>query len=306
MRSVQSVLNQKHSDFELIVVDDGSTDGGPALVESVTDSRVLLIRQANGGVSRARNAGVRQAGAEWVAFLDADDEYAPEFLEIMAAFIGENAAQNIALAGANYYIEHLGRTAKSSDIKSGIHDYFQLFRDLCSPNNSSSTVVCRQKFLKTGGFPEGVRQFEDWICWLKLAFAGNFGYVSKPLGLYRNVEGGVSRRRRPARELFEDAEYFPRTIRDGLEKNNHSPERIISAWRCSNDFIVGISQMLARNGGKKYALKMLTYLNLKFISFEQPERTLFLLLHLLTPQIIKQIYRNLKANRTVADERFRQ
>ena len=79
LSAVNSVLNQSHQEFELIVVDDGSTDHGADIVKSVTDPRIRLLAQPNGGVSRARNAGAKQARTEWVAFLDADDEYEPDF-----------------------------------------------------------------------------------------------------------------------------------------------------------------------------------------------------------------------------------
>lgn len=79
-RSVQSVLSQSFKDFELIVVDDGSTDNSAKIVENIQDERIRLFYQDNGGPSKARNTGIRHAQGDWIVFLDADDELLPEAL----------------------------------------------------------------------------------------------------------------------------------------------------------------------------------------------------------------------------------
>ena len=80
-RAIRSVLNQTHQAFELIIIDDGSTDNSFEMAASIQDPRIHIFRKQNRGLPATRNRGVRESANEWIAFLDADDEWLPGFLE---------------------------------------------------------------------------------------------------------------------------------------------------------------------------------------------------------------------------------
>ena len=112
-RTLQSVLSQSFEDFEVIVVDDGSKDSSVTVVESIHDERIHLIRQENGGPSKARNTGTRAARGEWVVYLDADDEFLPDALAIFHNAIEKNGNFNFF---AFPYFNDNGRGQKIVDL----------------------------------------------------------------------------------------------------------------------------------------------------------------------------------------------
>ena len=107
-QSLMSVLSQSYQNFEVVIVDDGSTDNSVAKVEEIQDSRIRLIRQKNGGPSKARNTGVKNAKGEWILFLDADDEFLPEALLNFERAIIENPS--IGFICAPFYRRIQGKT----------------------------------------------------------------------------------------------------------------------------------------------------------------------------------------------------
>ena len=295
LRAINSVLAQTHPEFELIVVDDGSTDTSADIVKSLNDHRIKLIQQENCGVSKARNAGLKNASAEWVAFLDADDEYEPDFLKAISCFISNNVSANLSFVGTNYFIGGKDRTAQNEDIKNGVYDYFTLFGNQKSPNNSSTTVVNKDVFLTIGGFPEGIKQFEDWIAWYKLGLSGKFGYISQPLGIYHFVEDSVARTKRDPIDFYTDAKTLPEITKAFATKIHVVKPKLRNFRKQINDFSVSISENFARDGEKLLAIKMLNQISIKStIEIPSLKKLVRTILHLLVPQSIKKIYWRLK------------
>ena len=173
-RAVDSVLGQTFEDFELIIVDDGSTDGSGDAVRRYDDPRIRLIVQANSGVSAARNRGVAEAKFELVAFLDADDEWLPDFLETVLKL--RNQFPKASVWATSYSVVgsdgiHLQVAFPGTDEASregGLIDYFKSSGPW-RPVHASAVMVQKGALTKAGGFPVELRCGEDSDTWVRMA-----------------------------------------------------------------------------------------------------------------------------------------
>lgn len=290
-RTIQSVLNQTYTFFELIIVNDGSTDDSVKVVNSFHDSRIRLIQQENGGVSKARNNGVLNAQGDWVAFLDADDEYEISFIEEVQLFVQNYKKDGLVFVGANYYINSKEQIAFSVSYKSNIYNYFELFDNLRTPNHSSTTLVNRLAFLQSGGFPERVKHYEDWITWFKLGIIGDFGYINKPLGIYHYVEDSVAHSIRNYKDFYKDAVQLPLQTINFLKTNPVENSKRKSFYKSINSFSWSIAQILAIQGEKRLSLKMLRFTSFKLMFYADKEQIYSTLIHLCLPLFIKNVFR---------------
>ena len=214
-RAVRSVLNQTVQDFELIVVNNGSTDGGEEVVKRIQDKRLRLVEQENLGVSMARNRGVAESRYDYVAFLDADDEWKPTFLETVLALkerypgcsVFATAYQRCDSKG-NIQDIKLNRLPQSKIIKTNgipaliLDNYFEVAA-LSEPPFCSISVMVRKASLEAiGGFPEGVHQGEDLLTWARLATTETIAFCPVPQSIF--YTGEQSTMDRPKRIPAED------------------------------------------------------------------------------------------------------
>lgn len=175
-RAVDSVLMQTFSDFELLVIDDGSTDGSFEQLAGYLDPRLKVIRQNNQGVSSARNSGVGFASADYVAFLDADDCYHSDFLERINLLISTNP--NAVMYSCRFMlVDEDGKTfIPKGRLPRGFNGelpcFFAAFRQNRSLIHPSSMAVRKSVFLEVGGFPVGKAVGEDLQLMLLMALAG--------------------------------------------------------------------------------------------------------------------------------------
>lgn len=186
--TIESVLHQTFTDFEVIVVDDGSTDGSGEIVKSINDNRIYYVRKENGGVSSARNYGLKLVKSELVALLDGDDLWDSEYLEQMMALIGETP--DAVLWGSGYRIQQTEeREAKVQvfSLPSNYRGYVNNYFDVACHNTlftSSSVVLRKSVILKNGGYDESLIRGEDVDLWFRLALNGRVAFLNKPMVTY--------------------------------------------------------------------------------------------------------------------------
>jgi glycosyltransferase involved in cell wall biosynthesis len=198
-RAVASVLQSAYPAHEVIVVDDGSTDDGPQRVSAMGDSRVRLIKQANAGVSAARNRGVSEASGEYVAFLDADDYWTPEYLPAIADLIARFPQCGLYATHFYYFRDDGFRQVprlwgiKANTGPQQIERFFEIWGH--GIFFFTSSVVIPVRILRDCGirFPEGEQHGEDQDVWFRVAERWPIGYVGRPLVGYRlGVSGSLA------------------------------------------------------------------------------------------------------------------
>ena len=162
-QSLMSVLSQSYQDFEVVIVDDGSTDDSVSVVEGMADSRIRLVRQSNGGVSSARNKGALCSNGEWLVFLDADDVLLPGALSCFAGQIKEH--DGVEFFCAPYFSVCNGK--RSLQFQYGdsvvVNPYREHFYGRLLPRTGA--FCCSRRLCIDFPFDERIRRFED-LEWL--------------------------------------------------------------------------------------------------------------------------------------------
>ena len=188
--TLQSVFNQTFQNFEVVIVDDGSTDGSVAEVEKLSDSRIRLIHQKNAGVAAARNRGIEEAKGDLIAFLDADDEWKPEYLATQYHLSQKYPDCNVF--ACNYEFRNIEGKVTPTIIRKlpftgedGIlSNYFEVASCSHPPLWTSAVVVKKQAIQAIGGFPVGIKSGEDLLTWARLAVNDKIAYSKISLAVF--------------------------------------------------------------------------------------------------------------------------
>jgi len=189
-RTIRSVLSQTFQNFEIVIVDDGSQDSGPDIVRNIDDPRIRLIHQKNSGASAARNRGILESTSDVIAFLDADDEWTPLFLETV-----QRLRTRYPEAGI-YATDRLSQTPDgrmtrcryigipSAPWEGMISSYFITAGLSDQPVCSSATAIPKKVLEEIGGFPVDVRIGEDLMTWFNIALKYPLAFSRKIGAIY--------------------------------------------------------------------------------------------------------------------------
>ena len=191
--AAQSVLRQTYVDFELLVVDDGSSDGTDRVVAAFTDPRVRYHSRNHGGIAAAMNAGIAVARGEYIARLDSDDEWLPHMLATLVPALRERPAAGVVYARAQACDEHGTplRGTKGEPPRYPNDSFRSMLYDDCTCN---ITVIARRAcFARAGGFDETMDVNEDWDMWLRVAEFYPFVFVNDVVARYRCHPGNITR-----------------------------------------------------------------------------------------------------------------
>jgi glycosyltransferase involved in cell wall biosynthesis len=194
--AIASVIAQSHTDWAMLVVDDGSIDGTADVVAGFSDARIRLIGQANAGVSAARNRGAREVDGDAVLFLDADDFLAPDALARLAVALESSPRAVASYGGYGFVTADATPGARAFGLKSFREGTGDLFEALLERNlfaNGGHVLIRRTALDAMNGFRTDIVFGEDWEFWVRLAMRGPFAAVPgrSPLLFVRQLPSGA-------------------------------------------------------------------------------------------------------------------
>ncbi len=191
-KAIDSVLNQTYRDYEIIVVDDGSTDNTLEVLKSYGD-KVRYVRQSNKGASAARNTGIRHANGKYIAFLDADDVWFSQKLEKQVKVLDERPEFGLVYSNVEFPSRQNGVVQTQFDLKRPYSG--KILSKLIVMNAiPTSTVVARKEcFEKVGLFDESLVASEDHDMWIRIATRYDATYLEDPLMMNGLHSGSLSR-----------------------------------------------------------------------------------------------------------------
>jgi glycosyltransferase involved in cell wall biosynthesis len=213
-QTIESVLNQTFSDFELLVINDGSQDSTLEIVSKIKDPRLQVFSYPNAGVAASRNRGFSHSDGEFVSFLDADDLWTPDKLEFQLKALQENPQAGVAYSWMDCIDESNQFLRPGSHVTANGDVYAQLFLT-CFVESGSNPLIRRQAFIDVGGYDESLAASQDLDFYLRLAARYHYVAVPLPQVLYRvsNQSMSTNFRRLEATSLLVRNRAFNQSIK---------------------------------------------------------------------------------------------
>lgn len=183
-QAIESVLQQTYTDFEFIIVNDGSTDETVNIINSFNDDRIILINQPNMGVAAALNTGLKYAKAPYIARFDADDICYPYRLEKQIRFLQDNPEYILVGSEAKYILEN-GDFLFDFHCIAYSHEQIMDKLYFYCPFVHPTVMYRKENVINAGGYPTHAHNFEDYLLWTNLMNEGMFCNLTEPLIKYR-------------------------------------------------------------------------------------------------------------------------
>jgi len=182
--AISSVLGQTFADFELVIVNDGSTDDTLTIIRSFDDKRIVVISQPNQGVAAALNTGLQHARAQYIARFDADDICHPQRLKKQYHFLQNNPEYILVGSDADYILENGDLLFHFKCIAHTHEEILQKLYFYC-PFVHPAVMYKKESVCRAGGYPADAHNFEDYLLWTAIARAGKLYNIAEPLIKYR-------------------------------------------------------------------------------------------------------------------------
>ena len=227
--TLNSILNQDFTDFEIIIVDDGSTDNSLEVLNSFTDDRISIFSTKNQGASKARNTGIKKTSANYIALLDGDDIWKTSYLQYMhdaickfpdikifTAGIAQNYDNKVVPANYSFKQKTLYKT----------HNYFEASKGY-SLIHSSSVVFNKSILAKTGLFDTSIVSGQDTDLWIRFGMYYDILFINKLLAHYNHYPLSLSNTtfelsKKPKFDKYLDEEKENKSLKSFLDKNRYS------------------------------------------------------------------------------------
>ena len=236
--AIESVLSQNITDFELVIMDDGSRDNSFDVAQEAIKGHdnCYLFQQENAGVSMARNNAVATSKGEYLCFLDADDWWSPTFLEEMSHLI-ENFP-DAGIYGTSYIIvneakhkTHVAPVGVGQGFEKGYINYCQVYaKTLAMPLWTGAVCIPRPVFDEMHGFPKDIKLGEDFMLWIKIALKYKVFFLNKPLAFYNQdvdaANRGVGRLHQPKCHMLWNLDFLA-----DEEKSNPDYKQLVDNLR---------------------------------------------------------------------------
>ncbi len=220
-KAIRSVLEQTYPHYELIVINDGSTDNSAEIAEKLLEgvTNATFINQTNSGVAATRNNGVVIAKGEYICFLDADDWWKPTYLEQMAKLIRDYP--DAGLYGMNYIYYKPDKTRVALKSKTGYINYPKeyLWNNAMMIFTSSSSMP-KSVFEAVGGFPVGIKLGEDFLLWSKISLRYKVAFCETALAYYNNDVPATMRATRNLHKPEHHMLFMMSSLEEAIKNNN--------------------------------------------------------------------------------------